>query len=181
MPLQQHAEEGVADPAGGDRPGDVVGLPVDRVQAELTHGLACPAAETVACLRNHPAHLVGESPGVVGAGDDQPGVPGEVVHGPPRGFEPGARPLVRQPPGGEVVGPADRRDRRIGRPLHAIGVIGHSPGLVGPFAGLADRRRDAGIGRGLARRPIGRRRRPLAVGPGLHGPHRPGACYHHQG
>jgi hypothetical protein len=40
MPTQEHAEEGVADPAGGDRPGDLVGPPVDRVQAELPQGLA---------------------------------------------------------------------------------------------------------------------------------------------
>src|SRR5262249_36650841 len=81
--------------------------------------------------------FVGEFLPVAGVGGDQAGVPGEVVHGLARGGQLGERRLVRRSAGGGVVGPAGRRDRRVGRPLHAGGGGGHPPGLLRPLAGPA--------------------------------------------
>jgi hypothetical protein len=138
IPLQQDAEEGVADAAGGDHPGDLGRGAGDRVQAELPQRLAVPGAdgrprlEVVVVVE-----LVGKSLSVAVAGSDQPGVPGEFLHGRPGGGQLGERLLGRRPAGGEVLGPADCRHRRVGRALHAVGVIRDVPGLLGPLAGVA--------------------------------------------
>ena len=106
LPLEEQAEEGIAESAGSDCPGGFLGGFGKRVEAELGESLALPGAEIGFRLPHIlPVEFVGELPQVGRTGDEEAGMSGEILD-----FLPG---------GGQVDRVHHRRvarQRRIRRP-----------------------------------------------------------------
>ena len=79
-PLEEHAEEGIAESAGSDRPGDFLGGFRKRVEAEPDESLALSSAEVGFRLPPIlPVELIGELPEIGRTGDEEASMSSEIL------------------------------------------------------------------------------------------------------
>ena len=79
-PLEEHAEEGIAESAGSDRPGDFLGGFRKRVEAETGESLALSGAEVGFRLPPIlPVELIGKLPEIGRTGDEEASMSGEIL------------------------------------------------------------------------------------------------------